>query len=199
MSCHHKIELIDSWLSYHWRNQVPCLSSPLLSWPPGCGWRQVGGTWVSAVSQSSPPARLLQTREIFPPDITRCEPGLQRCLSWASKKMDGSLPSPSLPPSILQLASDAAENFLADLVSRLSVGCLLFFFSVGLIFFSSVGWKESRWKFLNVNWLAVYHEPESCYLSRESLFVEPEPATRFIFVWFWFQCSGSLAPSQIRI
>ena len=28
--------------------------------------------------------------------------------------------------------------------------------------------------FLNVNWLAVNHEPESCYLSRESLFVEPE-------------------------
>ena len=197
MSCHHKIELIDSWLSYHWRNQVPCLSSPLLSWPPGCGWRQVGGTWVSAVSQSSPPARLLQTREIFPPDITRCEPVLQRCLSWASKKMDGSLPSP-LSPS----PPSSNSHLMLQRTSLLifSGGCWLeFFFFVELIFFSSVGWKESWWKFLNVNWLAVYHEPESCYLSRESLFVEPEPATRFIFVWFWFQCSGSLAPSQIRI
>ena len=43
MSCHHKIELIDSWLSYHWRNQVPCLSSPHR--PGAAGGRLAAPGW----------------------------------------------------------------------------------------------------------------------------------------------------------
>ena len=89
-------------------------------------------------------------------------------------------PLPPLLPSILHLASDAAENFLADLLRWLSVGCFLLEFIFSLLFVE----RSLDESFLNVNWLAVYHEPESCYLSRESLFVQPEPASRFIFVWF---------------
>ena len=86
---------------------------------------------------------------------------------------DGWVPHPSpLPLSVLHLASDAAENFLADLLRWLSVGCFLLEFIFSLLFVE----RSLDESFLNVNWLAVYHEPESCYLSRESLFVEPQSA-----------------------
>ena len=111
----------------------------------------------------------------FPPDITRCEPVLQRCLSWASKKMDGSLPSPSPcppQPSILHLMLQRTSLLI------LSGGCRLdvHFFYWSCYYSLPLVERSLDEGFLNVNWLAVYHEPESCYLSRESLFVEPQPA-----------------------
>ena len=72
--------------------------------------------------------------------MTRCEPVLQRCLSWLPRRWmaPAQLPCP-VPLSVLHLMLQS--HFLADLVSRLLVVV------DEITFFSSVGWKESWWKF----------------------------------------------------
>ena len=126
VSCHHKIELIDSWLSYHWRNQVPCPR---------------GGLLAAALWRHRPPLHLLcfSKQEKYFPRYHQMWARPPEMLVLGFQE-DGWVPHPPLSPSLSSTSHLMLQShFLSDLVRWLLVVI------VSITFFS-VGWKESWWQ-----------------------------------------------------